>query len=95
MVDYLDKNFDASNKDKKAIAETFVYRIWMVYGNDYLWCYLDLMNEEIWQAELASIRYIYNRCQFRAVSEIALEFSSKELFTILINSDAESCNIKN
>ena len=36
-----------------------------------------------------------NLCQFRAVSEITLEFSSKELLTILINSDTESCNIKN
>ena len=91
MVDYLDENFDVSNQDKRAIAETFVYRMWMVYENDYLQYYLGLMNEEIWQAKLSSMRFMYNRCQFKEVTERALSFSSEELLTLLIDSDTRLC----
>tara|TARA_B100000676_G_C17915585_1_gene752511 strand:- start:74 stop:544 length:471 start_codon:yes stop_codon:yes gene_type:complete len=91
MVDYLDENFNVSNPDKKAIAETFVYRMWMVYENDYLQYELGLMSEDIWQAKLASMRFMYNRCQFKKVTERALSFSSKELLTLLGDSDTNLC----
>jgi hypothetical protein len=86
MLNYLDGNIDLSDPDKRAIVETFVYRMWMVYENDYLQYDLGLMNEEIWQAKLSSMRNMYNRCQFKDVTEKALSFSSEELLTLLINS---------
>ena len=49
------------------------------------------MNEEIWQAKLASKRFMYNQCQFKDVTERALSFSSKELLILLINSVDRLC----
>jgi hypothetical protein len=65
MLDYLDGNIDFSDPDTRAVVETFIYQMWMVYENDYLQYDLGLMNEEIWQAKLASMRFMYNKCQFK------------------------------
>jgi hypothetical protein len=91
MVDYLNEDVDISNQDRRAILETFIYRMWMVYENDYLQYDLGLMSEDIWQAKLASMRFMYNRCQFKEVTERALSFSSKELLTLLVDSDSTLC----
>jgi hypothetical protein len=86
MVDYLDENIDVSDPDTRAIADNFVYRMWMVYENDYLHYELGLMDEKIWQAKLSSMKNMYNRYQFKDVTERALSFSSEELLTLLIDS---------
>ena len=91
MLDYLDGNIDFSDPDTRAVVETFIYRMWMVYENDYLQYDLGLMNEEIWQAKLTSMRFMYNKCQFKDVTEKALSFSSEELLTLLIDSDTRLC----
>tara|TARA_B110000014_G_C19893443_1_gene462218 strand:- start:250 stop:720 length:471 start_codon:yes stop_codon:yes gene_type:complete len=91
MVDYLNEDVDISNQDRRAILETFIYRMWMVYENDYLQYDLGLMSADIWQAKLASMRFMYNRCQFKEVTERALSFSSKELLTLLVDSDSTLC----
>ena len=91
MVDYLKEDIDISNQDRRAILETFVYRMWMVYENDYLQYDLGLMNEDIWQAKLASMRFMYNRCQFKEVTERALSFSNDALLALLVNSDSSDC----
>ena len=91
MLDYLDGNIDFSDPDTRAVVENFIYRMWMVYENDYLQYDLGLMNEEIWQAKLASMRFMYNKCQFKDVTERALAFSSEELLTLLIDSDTRLC----
>ena len=91
MLDYLDGNIDFSDPDTRAVVENFIYRMWMVYENDYLQYDLGLMNEEIWQAKLTSMRFMYNKCQFKDVTEKALSFSSEELLTLLIDSDTRLC----
>ena len=91
MLDYLDGNIDFSDPDTRVVVETFIYRMWMVYENDYLQYDLGLMNEEIWQAKLTSMRFMYNKCQFKDVTEKALSFSSEELLTLLIDSDTRLC----
>ena len=91
MLDYLDGNIDFSDPDTRAVVENFIYRMWMVYENDYLQYDLGLMNEEIWQAKLTSMRFMYNKCQFKDVTERALAFSSEELLTLLIDSDTRLC----
>ena len=91
MVDYLNEDIDISNQDRRAIIETFIYRMWMVYENDYLQYDLGLMDEDIWQAKLASMRFMYNRCQFKEVTARALSFSSDALLALLVRSDTSDC----
>ena len=55
------------------------YQLWMVYENDHLQYELGLMDEEIWLSKLAAMRYLFNRCEFQAVNERALTFSSAKL----------------
>jgi hypothetical protein len=91
MVDYLNEDIDISNQDRRAIIETFIYRMWMVYENDYLQYDLGLMDEDIWQAKLASMRFMYNRCQFKEVTARALSFSSDALLALLVRTDTSDC----
>ena len=91
FLDFIDENLDLSNPDIRAVAETYVYRIWMVYENDYLQYELGLMDEDIWQAKIASMRYVYNLCQYKDITARAMTFNNIDLLTLLDDPNARSC----
>ena len=90
FLNFLDETLEASDRNK-AIAETYVYRLWMVYENDYLQHKLGLMDEDVWQAKLTSMRAVYGRCQYKEVTKFALSFSSQELLRLLEDSGNNPC----
>ena len=90
FLNFLNKTLEASDQNK-AIAETYVYRLWMVYENDYLQHKLGLMDEDVWQAKLTSMRNVYGRCQYKEVTKFALSFSSQELLRLLEDSGNNPC----
>ena len=90
FLSFLDQTLEASDQNK-AIAETYVYRLWMVYENDYLQHKLGLMDEDVWQAKLNSMQAIYARCQYKEVTKFALSFSSQELLRLLESSGNNPC----
>ncbi len=90
FLNFLDETLEASDRNK-AIAETYVYRLWMVYENDYLQHKLGLMDEDVWQAKLTSMRAIYGMCQYKEVTKFALSFSSQELLRLLESSGNNPC----
>ena len=90
FLSFLDETLEASDRNK-AIAETYVYRLWMVYENDYLQHNLGLMDEDVWQAKLTSMRAVYGRCQYKEVTKFALSFSSQELLRLLEDSGNNHC----
>ncbi len=90
FLSFLDQTIEASDQNK-AIAETYVYRLWMVYENDYLQHKLGLMDEDVWQAKLNSMQAIYARCQYKEVTKFALSFSSQELLRLLESSGNNPC----
>ena len=75
----------------RAVAETYMYRMWMVYENDYLQYELGLMDEDIWIAKLASMRNIYSRCNYREITERALSFSSADLLILVDDTNISPC----
>ena len=91
FLDFIDENLDLSNPDIRAVAETYVYRIWMVYENDYLQYELGLMDEDIWQAKIASMSYVYNLCQYKDITARAMTFNNIDLLTLLDEPNARSC----
>ena len=90
FLSFLDETLETSDRNK-AIAETYVYRLWMVYENDYLQHNLGLMDEDVWQAKLTSMRAVYGRCQYKEVTKFALSFSSQELLRLLESSGNDPC----
>ena len=90
FLNFLNETIEASDQNK-AIAETYVYRLWMVYENDYLQHKLGLMDEDVWQAKLTSMRAVYGRCQYKEVTKFALSFSSQELLILLEDSGNNPC----
>ena len=90
FLSFLDQTLEASDQNK-AKAETYVYRLWMVYENDYLQHKLGLMDEDVWQAKLTSMRAIYGMCQYKEVTKFALSFSSQELLRLLESSGNNPC----
>ena len=91
FLDFLNENLDVSNQNNRAVAETYIYRMWMVYENDYLQYELGLMDEDIWLAKLAAMRNVYGRCQYREVTARALSFSSADLLTLLDDTNIRLC----
>ena len=91
-LDFVSENFDMSNERNRALGENAAYQLWMVYENDHLQYELGLMDEEIWLSKLAAMRYLFHRCQFQAVNETALTFSSSNLTMLLKDSTNSKCD---
>ena len=91
FLDFLNDTLDLSNQNNRAVAETYMYRMWMVYENDYLQYELGLMDEDIWIAKLASMRNIYSRCKYREITERALSFSSADLLILVDDTNISPC----
>ena len=92
FLHFLDQTLDTSDPNNQAIAETYIYRIWMIYENDYLQHKLGLMDEDVWQAKLTSMRNIYSRCQYKEVTKFALSFASQELLKLIAGSEKNPCS---
>ena len=91
FLDILDESLDLSDPNTKAIVETYIYRIWMIYENDYLQHKLGLMDEDVWQAKLAAMRNIYARCQYSEVTKFATSFASQGLLELLEGTRTVPC----
>ena len=91
FLDFLNETIDLSDPNTKAIIETYIYRIWMIYENDYLQHKLGLMDEDVWQAKITSMRNVYARCQYSEVTKFALSFASQGLLELLEGSRTNPC----
>ena len=91
FLSFLDQTLETSDRNSRAVAETYIYRVWMIYENDYLQHKLGLMDEDVWQAKLTSMRNVYGRCQYKEVTKIALSFASQELLRLLEASGNNPC----
>ena len=91
FLDFIDENLDLSNPDIRAVAETYVYRRWIVYETASLQYELGVMDEDIWQAKIASMRYVYNLCQYKDITARAMTFNNIDLLTLLDDPNARSC----
>ncbi|HCU89031.1 MAG TPA: hypothetical protein DGR97_03765 [Gammaproteobacteria bacterium] len=91
FLHFLNESIDLSDPNTKAIIETYIYRIWMIYENDYLQHKLGLMDEDVWQAKITSMRNVYARCQYSEVTKFALSFASQGLLELLEGSRTNPC----
>lgn len=91
FLDFLDETIDLSDPNIRAIAETYIYRIWMIYENDYLQHKLGLMDEGVWQAKIAAMRNVYARCQYSEVTKFATSFASQGLLELLEGTRTVPC----
>ena len=93
FLNFLNQSLDLSDENNRATTETYMYRVWMIYENDYLQHKLGLMDEEVWQAKITSMRAIYGMCQYKDVTKFALSYSSQELKRLLEESGGNPCGI--
>ena len=91
-LDFVSKDFDVSTENSRALGENAAYQLWMIYENDYLQYELGLMDNEIWEAKLAAMRYLVSRCQFQDVNQAALTYSNAELTALLRVVNVEECS---
>ena len=91
-LDFVSEDFDVSEENSRALRENAAYQLWMIYENDYLQYELGLMDNEIWEAKLAAMRYLVSRCQFQDVNQAALTYSNAELTALLREVNVEECS---
>jgi len=91
FLDFLNQTIDMDDKNNRATTETYMYRVWMIYENDHLQHKLGLMDEDVWQAKLTSMRAIYGMCQYKEITRFALSYSSQDLRETLQGSGPNPC----
>ena len=91
FLDFLNQTIDMENQNNRATTETYMYRVWMIYENDYLQHKLGLMDEDVWQAKLISMQAIYGMCQYKEVTNFALSYSSQGLRELLQGAGQNPC----
>ena len=91
-LDFVSEDFDVSEENSRALGENAAYQLWMIYENDYLQYELGLMDNDIWEAKLAAMRYLVSRCQFQDVNQAALTYSNAELTALLRVVNVEECS---
>ena len=91
FLDFLNQTIDMDDKNNRATTETYMYRVWMIYENDHLQHKLGLMDEDVWQAKLTSMRAIYGMCQYKEITRFALSYSSQNLRETLQGSGPNPC----
>ena len=91
-LDFVSEDFDVSEENSRALGENAAYQLWMIYENDYLQYELGLMDNEIWKAKLAAMRYLVSRCQFQDGNQAALTYSNAELTALLRVVNVEECS---
>ena len=91
FLDFLNQTIDMDDKNNRATTETYMYRVWVIYENDHLQHKLGLMDEDVWQAKLTSMRAIYGMCQYKEVTRFALSYSSQDLRETLQGSGPNPC----
>ena len=91
FLDFLNQTIDMDDKNNRATTETYMYRVWMIYENDHLQHKLGLMDEDVWQAKLTSMRAIYGMCLYKEVTRFALSYSSQDLRETLQGSGPNPC----
>ena len=91
-LDFVGDDFDVSKENGRALGENAAYQLWMIYENDYLQYELGLMDNEIWKAKLAAMRYLASRCQFQDVNQAALTYSNAKLTALLRGVSVDECS---
>jgi hypothetical protein len=85
------QDFQLHTGDNRELGENATYQLWMLYENDYLQYELGLMDEDIWQAKLSAMQYLYSKCTFKEVNDLALSFSSSVLSDLVAEQNRERC----
>ena len=88
---FVTEDFQLHTDDNRHLGENATYQLWMLYENDYLQYELGLMDEDIWQAKLSAMQYLYSKCTFKEVNTLALSFSSSGLFNLVAEQNRERC----
>ena len=73
-----------------AAARNHLQHSLYVFENDYFQFSQGLMTEDVWQAKLGYLRFLYNQCENREVIEIRKSFFSQGLAE-LIDSLPDNC----
>mgnify|MGYP000057301764 FL=1 len=76
---------------EEILAQNFAHQTVWIFENDFIQYKAGLMDEDVWEAKLASIRGIANRCVYSDVVRYAIGFMTSELQDFIDFSDDLHC----
>ncbi len=65
------------------VVENNMHRLWWIYENDFVQYSLGLMDENIWQAKLNAMEFVYNSCLSRHVFDFRKSLLDARLVSII------------
>ena len=76
---------------ERILAQNFAHQTVWIFENDFIQYKAGLMDEDVWEAKLASIRGIANRCAYSDVVRYAIGFMTAELQDFIDFSENLQC----
>ena len=65
------------------VVENNMHRLWWIYENDFVQYDLGLMDENVWQAKLNAMEFVYNSCLSRHVFDFRKSLLDARLVSII------------
>ncbi len=89
---WVSDSLDLSNQSNLDLGSNTTYQLWMLYENDYLQYELGLMDEGVWKSKFAGMQTLYNKCQYRNVTDVAFLYSSSGLSDLIKQNTRDDCS---
>ena len=83
-------NLSLTESEKK-IAENYALQTVWIFENDFIQYQAGLIDENVWEAKLFSIRTLASLCHFRDAVEYLFQFTTAELSTLVDVASKTSC----
>jgi hypothetical protein len=77
------RNNEQLSPSETKIAENYAFQTVWVFENDFIQYRNGLIDENVWQAKLHSMRTLASYCHFRNATAYLLEFTSAELSSLV------------
>ena len=85
------QNNQSLSEEEKKMSENYAFQLLWIFENDYIQYQNNLIDENVWEAKLHSIRTVYSYCENRDALNYLLEFMNSKLSDLLNVSSNAQC----
>ena len=87
---FFEDSVDFSNPEEVSGFENIIHVLWFIFENDFYQYTQGLMDEQTWEAKLAGVRLLYNKCHARQLFESRRSIFSSE-FRSIVDTFTDEC----
>jgi len=85
-------SLDLNSQSNLDLGSNTTHQLWMLFENGYVQYELGLMDEGVWKSKFAGRQALYNKCQYRNVTDVAVLNSSSGLSDLINQNTQDGCS---